>query len=202
MAYKDFTLERLEAEFGIKNQKAKLFEKVDNLEPSSWLLETLALGKNLPIRSEKSRSELIVTPILLETIHRNQDFITFYSGERLDADKKHGLIGECDFLITRDTRSYSINAPLIAIVEAKKQDIDLGINQCAAQLYGAKIFNDARNTPIQIIYGCVTTGKDWLFLNFENNLITVDTQQHKQEDLSKLLGIFQAIIDLNKTNLN
>lgn len=198
MAYKDFTLERLETEFGIKNQKAKLFENIKAVEPSSWLLETLAYGQDLPIRSEKSRSELIVTPILVEIIRRNLNVVTFYSGERLDADKKHGLIGECDFLITKDTGSYSINSPLLAIVEAKKHDVDLGINQCSAQLYGAKIFNEIRNTPIKTLYGCVTTGSDWLFLKLEGNLVTIDSQKHKQEDLPMLLGILQTIIDFYK----
>ena len=198
MAYKDFTLEKLEVEFAIRNQQTVLFENITPLPPSDWLLQTLRYGQTLPIRSEKARSELIVSPILLEIIQRNLGFITFYSGERLDADRQHGLVGECDFIIAKNTGSYSINLPLFAIVEAKKQDIDLGINQCAAQLYGAKIFNEARKNAVPALYGCVTTGEDWLFLKLEQDILKIDTTKYKLQDLSTLLGIFQTIIDFYK----
>ncbi|TAG37441.1 MAG: hypothetical protein EAZ32_15355 [Cytophagia bacterium] len=195
MAYKDFTLERLELEFGIKNKRETIFNQIQTVEASDWLLQTLALGKTLPIRSEKSRSELIVAPVLVEIKHRNLDFITFYSGERLDADRQHGLVGECDFIIARETGSYSLNLPLLAVVEAKKQDIDLGINQCAAQLCGAKIFNESRKNSLPVLYGCVTTGEDWLFMKLEQNILKIDTQKYNLQELPVVLGIFQTIID-------
>jgi hypothetical protein len=198
MAYKDFTLERLELEFGVKNKRTIIFEQVLTIAPSEWLLKTLELGRMLPIRSEKSRSELIVTPVLLEIKQRNADFITFYSGERLDADRQHGLIGECDFIIAKETGSYSLSLPLLAVVEAKKQDIDLGINQCAAQLLGARIFNESRQNLLPVLYGCVTTGEDWLFMKLEQNVLKIDTKKYNLQELPIVLGAFQNIIDFYK----
>ncbi|MFN8347991.1 MAG: hypothetical protein U0X91_23505 [Spirosomataceae bacterium] len=198
MAYKDFTLEKLEVDFGIKNKKELIFTQTPSVLPSKWLIQTLDLGKNLPIRSEKSRSELIVAPILVETRQRNKDFITFYSGERLDADRQRGLVGECDFIIAKETGSYSLSLPLLAVVEAKKQDLDLGINQCAAQLYGAKIFNETRKISLPAIYGCVTTGEEWLFLKLEAMTFSINTNKYNLKELPLILGIFQTIIDSYK----
>ncbi len=65
--------------------------------------------------------------------------------------------GECDFILAKDVGSFSNNYPIFHIVEAKKNDIDLGVPQCAAQLVGAKFFNEKKSIKIDKIYGCVTT---------------------------------------------
>ncbi len=97
MAYKDFTIERLGTEFGIKNKRAKLFEHIKACEPSSWLVENPNVWPwRLSIRSEKARSELLITLVLLEVKNKANHFLTIHSGERLNADPEKGLVGECD----------------------------------------------------------------------------------------------------------
>ena len=97
---------------------------VQAVEPSNWLKESLLRAKNIPIRSEKARSEFIISPILVELKTNNQDFIELHSGDRLDADKKSGLVGECDFIVSRNAGSLTINSPILTILEAKRQDIE------------------------------------------------------------------------------
>ena len=197
MAFSDFSLEDLELKFGIKNHTARLFENIESLEPSQNLKEDLQLAAELPIRSEKAKSEAIVFPILVEVRNRNDKFFTIYSGDILNADESRGLKGECAFILAKDIHSFSINYPIIQIVEAKKNDIDLGVPQCAAQLLGAKIFNEKKGVLLEKIYGCVTTGDEWLFMKLENDLI-VDEQKYYLVEINKLLGIFQQIIDFYK----
>ena len=198
MAYKDFTLEKLETSFGILSQKAILFPHINPIQPSEWLLKTLQLGRTLAIRTEKARSELLITPVLLEVNQIANHFLTIHSGERLNVDAQLGLVGECDFIISQNTNSVTIQAPLFAVVEAKKQDFDLGVDQCAAQMLGAKLFNEKRNKPLTATYGCVTTGDDWIFLKLEENILYVDFTLHPITNLPNLLGIFQTIIDFYK----
>ena len=197
MAFSDFSLEDLELKFGIKNYTAKLFDNIESLEPSQNLKENLQLAAELPVRSEKAKSEAIVFPILVEVRNRNDKFFTIYSGDILNADESRGLKGECDFILAKDVHSFSINYPIIQIVEAKKNDIDLGVPQCAAQLLGAKIFNEKKGVNLEKIYGCVTTGDEWLFMKLENDLI-VDEQKYYLVEINKLLGIFQQIVDYYK----
>jgi hypothetical protein len=40
----------------------------------------------------------------------------------------------------------------------------VGVPQCAAQLLGAKLYNEKKGVKLDKIYGCVTTGNEWLFL--------------------------------------
>ena len=68
MAYRDFTLEDIEMQFGIKNRIGQLFdqESIEKMPPSPALLNDLEEARELPIRSEKAKSELVVMPSLRE----------------------------------------------------------------------------------------------------------------------------------------
>ncbi len=202
MAYRDFSLDRLRKEFGINNKVQILFDNIEkSIKPSDWLKTTLEKTSKVNAKTEKAKSETIVFPILLEIKDRNDDFISVYSGESLQADEERGLKGECDFIITKNIESYSINYPILQIVEAKKHDIDLGIPQCAAQMLGAKIYNEQNETEINSIYGCVTTGDNWLFLKLEDNTLIIDKHKYYFDDLEKLLSVFQQILDYYKNEL-
>ncbi len=198
MSYSDFTLKDLNTKFGIKNKVAPLFQQFEPLQPSDWLKTTLASGAQLHIRSEKAKSETIVFPLLLELRMRNNNFITIFSGDSLIADETNGLKGECDFIITKDVGTFDINCPILQVVEAKKNDIEIGVPQCAAQMLGAKIFNEKNNTAIEYIYGCVTTGDDWLFMRLGNDLI-IDKRKYYLIELGELLAVFQHIVDEYRT---
>ncbi len=197
MAYSKFTFELIEEQFGITNQIAKLFVNPKGIEPSDWLKSTLEMAHELPVRSEKSKSEAIVFPILMELRKLNNNYFTIYSGENLEADKSKGLTGECDFILSKDTGSFSITYPVLQLIEAKKHDIELGVPQCAAQMIGARVFNEKKGIKLDKIYGCVTNGNEWLFMVLEDK-IYVDSQPYFFNDVSKLLGVFQVIIDYYK----
>jgi glycerophosphoryl diester phosphodiesterase len=188
-------LAQIEKTFAIGHKVIVLFDKITPLQPSDWLKKTLIINMKTPLRSEKSRSEMVVAPVITEIRERNDNSFMIFSGENLDADAKQGLKGECDFIIINAQDVIEIEAPIVQIVEAKKQDFDIGIPQCAAQMIGAKIFNDKRNKNIPIIYGCVTTGKEWRFLRLEKDIIYIDNQSYYLENLPELLGVFQVIID-------
>lgn len=193
MAYSDYTLLQLEEEFGLKNQVISLFHNTMPIAPSDWLLNLLQMAQELPIRSEKAKSESIVMPILLELRNKNEKYFTIYSGDNLNVDEK--LKGKCDFILSKDTHSFDVNFPIIQVVEAKKNDIEIGIPQCAAQMLGAQKFNEKRgNKGLKVVYGCVTTGDSWFFMRLTDK-IEIDMRKYYLGNLPELLGVFQHIID-------
>ena len=101
MAYSDFTLERLIQEFGVDVRGEKsLFAGVPAAEPSAWLVESLHRANNAGFGTEKSRSERVVSPVLLELSYRNHDDFALISGANLSVDPLRGLTGECDFILS------------------------------------------------------------------------------------------------------
>ena len=61
-------------------------------------------------------------------------------------------------------------------------------------MLGARLYNQQDEKDITTIYGCVTTGDDWLFLKLENDIIYIDTQRYYLDNLPQVLGILQSII--------
>ena len=71
MAYGDFSASDLVHKFGIKFRAAELFAEVPEIAPTDWLTSALKKANELGFASEKSRSERLVTPILLELSDSN-----------------------------------------------------------------------------------------------------------------------------------
>jgi hypothetical protein len=198
MSYSDFSLGRVKKEFNLVENRERLFDSENSLEPSAWLKETLAISLELALSSssEKARSEFIVAPVLLEMAKRNNQSFAIFSGENLDVEPDKGLNGECDFILSTGPISSTIQAPIFALVEAKKNDVNAGLGQCIAQMLGAKIFNHNEGNLIELIYGCVTTGEAWQFLKLKDNMVTLDSRRYYINDIGKLIYVFQSIIDI------
>jgi len=199
MPYSAFKYSDLRKKFGIKEERAILFESVKPVSPSEWLKRTLNLNSRMPMISEKSKSELIVSPILVDIWEQNNESFTIFSGINFEVDSEQGLNGECDFIFCSEPRKvFMLTSPIFTIVEAKNDIIANGIPQCIAQMIGAKLFNEKEGKPISILYGCVTTGKDWQFLKLTDNVVTINEHEHYLTKLDELLGFLQCIIDATK----
>jgi hypothetical protein len=106
------------------------------------------------------------------------------------------------FVSVRSTGSFALNMPVLAIVEAKRDNLESGVDQCAAQLYGASLINQGLGHPVPIYYGCVTNAREWLFLRFQNHHYTIDSRRYQLDRLPELLGTFQHILDYYRTALS
>ncbi len=200
MAYGDFTKEQLETDFGIRFEGADIFPNFQPTEPSDWLMNTLRKGQKLGIKSEKSRSERLVNPLLIELSELNNYNFSVYSGEQLNIDKEKGLNGECDFILSKSLIRTFVTAPVFCITEAEKHDLEKGIIQVSAQVLGAYFFNQKSNIQhIREIFGASTNGFEWKFLKLENQSIIMDSNQYSIANLPELLGVLHYIVTSTKS---
>ncbi len=196
MAYSKFTVISVKKQFGLTDKSVELFKDIVLIEPSSWLKETLEYTREVAYFSEKSRSEAIVMPILIELRNNNKNHsFAIYSGAVFDVDKKQGLNGEVDFILGYSTQNYEVEAPIFCMVEAKDNDIEVGLGQCIAQMIAARMLNEKEGYPTEKIYGCVTTGEDWQILKLENNVVLFDNQRYYLKNISEILGVLQRIVE-------
>ncbi len=183
-------------ELAIDVVSTKLFTTIKHLQPSDLLLQILSINQQLPLQSEKAKSELLITPILNELWQRNPKVFTYFSGYQFNVDTTRGLKGFCDYILCKKYNAVFIESPLCAVVEAKhNQDLLDAVPQCAAEMYAAQLFNEQQGNNIQNIYGIVTTGYDWLFLKLNNQTLFVDNERYFLNNLAELLGCWQQIID-------
>ena len=63
-----------------------------------------------------------------------------------DVDASRGLNGYCDFILTRSPLQSVLTAPVVAIAEAKNDNLRTGLAQCIAAMVAAREF-DARSLP-------------------------------------------------------
>jgi hypothetical protein len=196
MAYSDFDLRTAVHTFGLTEERnADLFADVPPLEPSdvlvNWLNEfaPVALGVN----SERARSEFIIAPVLGEAKRRAGPAVTVLPGVALDVDRQQGLTGFCDYLITRSPEFYYVQGPILAVVEAKREDLIAGLGQCAAEMVAIRLFNEREGTPQRAVFGCVTSGSIWRFLELEGPTLSIDRPEYYLRDLPKILGILVSV---------
>lgn len=192
MAYSNFTLSKVKADFGIVTDETQdIFAETTPIHPSDLL--SLILKDQLPlagaINTEKARSELVIMPILMEVRRILNNKISIFSGSSFEVDPTQGLDGRCDFILSRSLEQYYISSPVLTIVEAKNESIPSGLGQCIATMIAARLFNQREGNPTDILYGAVTTGTDWKFLKLEGQIASIDINDYYIKELGKILAI-------------
>lgn len=200
MSYSQFSLGIIKTTFGITiSEKVGIFADIPEVSYSDFLEETLRYNVPLAlaINSEKSRSEMIISPILIELRKQLLNQISLFSGKEFNVDPEKGLSGFCDFLISLSSEQLLIEAPVITLVEAKNDNIESGLGQCMAEMLAAQLFNQRKGNEINIIYGVITTGSIWKFMRIEGQVIEIDLNEYFLNQVGKILGILKTGIESN-----
>lgn len=192
MSYSKFSIDKIKKDLGLGiSEKFGIFADIAEVGYSNWLEETLATNVPLAvaIATEKARSEMIVAPILIE-LKKQVGEIGLFSGRDFNVDEEKGLNGFCDFLVSRSPSQLAIEAPVLAIVEAKNDNLQSGLGQCMAEMYAAQLFNERENNNIDTIYGSVTTGSLWQFIILSGKAIEIDLNEYPL-NVGKIIAILR-----------
>ena len=198
MAYSNFTLDTALEAFELKEVGAAgIFADSEPVAPSELL--TAVLARNIPLAfavgTEKVKSELIVANVLVELREQLEHRISFFSGIDFNVDPEDGLTGVCDFVVSLSPGQFSLKAPIIILVEAKRDDLTAGLGQCVAEMVAAQRFNAEAGNGIACIYGTITSGIDWLFLKLEGQQLYIDMAAYQIAQCDKVLGILSSMVE-------
>jgi hypothetical protein len=196
MSFQNFTFPQVQQDLGLTIDEADLFSHVAIVALREEFIALLTEGTNLAlaVNTEKAKSEFIIAPLLLELRRSLGDCFGLFSGVDLAVDPSRGLNGVCDFIITKSSRQFILSSPLIAIVEAKNDNLRSGLGQCIAAMYAAQIFNQQSSAPIEAVFGVVTTGSAWKFLRLQQAVVTLDVKEYYIDNASKILGVLTHIV--------
>jgi hypothetical protein len=195
MAYSSLTYTTLQERFGVRQQVIKWLPDDCPPHPDPELERHFDEMSDFPANSEKARSELYVMPMLLACWRPFRERLTLFSGERIDSDPRQGLSGECDFVFCAKPRLMWVEAPVVCVIEAKREDLEVGLRQCAAQLVGLHRFNERYRTPAEPLIGCTTDADRWQFVRLREGVhLDIDPRIRYLSDLPGLLGLWRWVL--------
>ena len=199
MAYQDYTLRKLKQQFKLEQDNIVIFNKktVKTVKASRRLNLELTEGQAMPLLTEKAKSELLIAPILKE-LNRNNPFLSIFSGYTFNIEGIEELSGAPDFMISNKPHKVEIESPVFCLVESKNKTPDEGYAQCAAEMYAARIFNQQMGETHETIHGVVTNAFEWVFMKLEGNRILIDQERYFINEIPRLLGVLQIIVDKYK----
>lgn len=208
MPYSSFTLKEAQKSFGLNVTTSRFCQSASQVVPSAWLSELLQESVELAttLGTEKARSEFIIAPILFDLRKSLAPHLGLFSGTDFTVAPEEGLNGICDFLLTRSSvletelstaasKEILIKAPVIVVIEAKKGDLNAGLGQCAAEMVAAQRFNTEAKEDIEHIYGTVTTGTQWQFLNLTGQELNIDVTEYVLNPIDRILGILHWMVN-------
>jgi hypothetical protein len=103
-----------------------------------------------------------------------------------------------DYLVTE--RKRYIEAPLLCIIETKKDDFEQGLAQCLVEMQACQWKNQQADRPIAHrpinILGIVTNGATWQFYKLTAAGLVYETPAYSLGDQDLLLGRLRYIFQL------
>lgn len=201
MAFRDFFYPKVLGKLSLTEQEADLSRGAAPIpvrcEFAEFLQEGLAIATgDFGVCTEKAKSEFIIALLLIELRRLMERRFSVFSGMELNVNKGRSLNGECDHVLTKGSNQQLREAPIVGVLEAKNEDYSLqGLGQCIAALYAAQMRNQNDQRSIRRVFGAVTTGRVWQFLQLEGSTITLDRTSYGIQDLGKFLGILKRQVE-------
>jgi len=196
MSFRDFTFPDVCDRFGLKLRQARLFDAVEPVQVPPYLKRKIEQGLRLSqgLYNEKARSEFVVAPLLMEVWSQADERFGLFSGTEMNVDQPRGLNGVCDFLFARDPLVFVLKAPVLAVVEAKNDNVWNGFGQCVATMYAAHLMNE-KDGSIDKVYGASTTGLNWKFFELAGANLTIDADDYAlPKETEKVSAILLSLV--------
>jgi hypothetical protein len=153
---------------------------------------------NMPYKvSEAAIRENILYPILKDVFKKYDDTLMLWANKSISYNRELG--GMPDYIIAKQSERGKIifGKPLLAVVEAKKDDFEGGWAQCLLEMYTIQKINGKPEMPV---FGIVTNGDNWEFGRLDNRVFTENSAFYTILELNSLLAALTAFFELCKVN--
>jgi hypothetical protein len=148
--------------------------------------------------SEASLCENLIYPILKDAWKNYSDIFSIWSHQSLEYDDE--LTGVPDYLISKRSKLGKIifDFPLLAVVEAKRDNFSTGWAQCSLEMAAIQKIN---NNDSFAVYGLVSNGEIWEIAKLENHNFIFYNKRFVIEELDILFNVLVSILELCKLQL-
>jgi hypothetical protein len=91
--------------------------------------------------------------------------------------------------LSRSSEQLEIEAPIVILVEAKRDNLNEGIGPCIAEMIASEQFNQSNNVPIETIYGIISNGTQWRLMKLVEKTVTIDLMDYPILPVDQILGM-------------
>ena len=193
MAFSDFkAIPEVQERFRIRHVENDFIETENSAGPSEQFLQEFEFNREYidVFASGGARCEAVIFPVLREVYKRYADYYALWIKKPIAYDDV--LSGTPDYFIS--TRSelgkLVVGAPLIMLVEAKKNDFEMGWGQCLAELVAAQKITEDLEHPV---YGIVSDGTLWQIGHLVGETFTQNRTSFSVDNLPVLFGAIDSV---------
>ena len=193
MAFSDFkAIPEVQERFRIRHVENDFIETENSAGPSEQFLQEFEFNREYidVFASEGARCEAVIFPVLREVYKRYAEDYALWIKKPITYDDV--LNGTPDYFIS--TRSelgkLVVGTPLIMLVEAKKNDFEIGWGQCLAELVAAQKINEDLEHPV---YGIVSDGTLWQIGHLVGETFTQNRTSFSVDNLPVLFGAIDSV---------
>jgi hypothetical protein len=199
MAFSDYkSLAQVQEEFQIRYQEANFVMPLP-IELSAQVAAEFDFNLTAmdAFSSEAARCELVIFPMLREIYKHYADQAALWVQKTFSVDDR--LNGTPDYMLSRKSElgKTILGAPLLMLVEAKRNDFEQGWGQCLAELIAA----DRLNQHSRSVYGIVTDGNLWQFGRLNQQIFTKNLASYTISDREQLFCVLNGLLDLATQDL-
>jgi hypothetical protein len=158
------------------------------------------LMANYPYKSsEAAIRETILFPILKEVWKVYHNDLMLWANKTISFNKELG--GMPDYILSKQSHLGKIvfETPLLAVVEAKKDDFEGGWAQCALEMYTIQKINNREDITV---FGIVTNGDNWEFAQLEGTKFTTNKKPFSVFEPDALYAALTLFFEKCKINAN
>lgn len=163
--------------------------------PSDFFQQRLKRLEAFDLESYERSKELLIDAFCEEAI---QSFskLKIWKGAGLEGNVVNGSV---DYLVAG--RKRYLEAPLLCVVEAKKDDFEQGLAQCLVEMQACQWQNAQLGKTIDVL-GIVTNGSTWQFYQLTTIGQVFETLPYSLNDQPAILGVLHFIFEQCQQNLD
>ncbi len=156
------------------------------LLPSDYFKERWRRLEVFDLTNSERAKELLIDAIIEEVIQPFRK-LKIWKAAPLESDD---LIGQADYLAA-PRRAY-LEAPLLCVVEAKKDDFEKGLAQCLVEMKACQWNNQQQGKELDV-FGIVTNGDGWRFYKLSIAGEVSESLQHSLGEIENIFGLLSYV---------
>ena len=159
------------------------------IEPTAFLQERLHRMRCFDLQGYAESKKLVIDALCEEAL-QGFESLRMWKGGKLEGAVTTGYV---DYLLA-ERRRY-LEAPMLCVVEAKKDDFEQGLAQCLVEMQACQWSNEQIGKQIDV-HGIVSNGQGWSFYRLDLAGQVYESQTFAIARMSDVLGMLNQVFTL------